>query len=262
MTSGLSLNSWPVFLGLSGLTLTLIFAGLDPGVSEGVSGAASLLFWGLQVFGLLSIFAVLQVGLTRLVSPVKAGPWLQIAVVALAGSAVFTPVAMVLDQLFGVAPDPAEAEQGIILAFLDEFTALAPPATLCWLALNAVPLLRLEPLKGRAVEAEPGQPAFWERVPTHLGQTLCALSAELHYLRVYTDKGDALILYPFGQAVEDVADAGVQIHRSHWVADAAVEDVETQGRSMSLRLKTGLSLPVSRSRMAAIRTRFEGRRQG
>ena len=42
---------------------------------------------------------------------------------------------------------------------------------------------------------------------------------EDHYVRVFTDAGESLILLRLSDAMAEVRDVpGLQIHRSHWVA--------------------------------------------
>lgn len=84
--------------------------------------------------------------------------------------------------------------------------------------------------------------------------TLLALAAEDHYLRVYTDRGEALILRRFGDAVEDIAGLdGLQVHRGWWVAKDAVRGSEREGERTFLVLSNGVRVPVSRSYARAAR---------
>lgn len=77
---------------------------------------------------------------------------------------------------------------------------------------------------------------------------LIALSAEDHYLRVHTDRGDALILMGLSQAVAALGPRrGVRIHRSHWVAFDALPAEGYRRSTGELRLDGGLTLPVSRT---------------
>jgi DNA-binding LytR/AlgR family response regulator len=102
-------------------------------------------------------------------------------------------------------------------------------------------------------------PPFWSRVPSSLGDDLVALTAELHYLRVETVNGNALILYPFGQAVAELAASssnGSQIHRSHWVAHSHVANVQKDRGRVFCVLTSGTRLPIGRRRQATIVARL------
>jgi DNA-binding LytR/AlgR family response regulator len=102
------------------------------------------------------------------------------------------------------------------------------------------------------------------RLPRRIGTDIVAVSADLHYLRVYTSSGEALILMSLGRAVEALGVIpGQKIHRSHWVALAHVLSLDNDGDRVLCRLKNGLQLPVSRTYRtrlrAALATRDEQR---
>lgn len=125
-----------------------------------------------------------------------------------------------------------------------------------WRELRARGLLDSPPAPSvPRTAAEPGRPPFFDRIPPHLTGDLLALEMEDHYLRVHTESGSDLILMRLRDAVAELAGAdGVQAHRSFWVAAAAVADVErTPDGRATLVLRNGLRVPVSRSRMAAVR---------
>jgi DNA-binding LytR/AlgR family response regulator len=66
--------------------------------------------------------------------------------------------------------------------------------------------------------------------------------------------GSALVLMRLRDAVALLGDLeGMQVHRSWWVARAAVEDVLREGRNVRLRLPRGLEAPVARAKVADLR---------
>ncbi len=82
---------------------------------------------------------------------------------------------------------------------------------------------------------------------------LC-LSMEDHYVRVHTATGSRLVLATLAQAIAALDGArGLQTHRSWWVAERAVAGAETHGRNVRLQLSNGVSAPVARSAVAAVR---------
>lgn len=96
--------------------------------------------------------------------------------------------------------------------------------------------------------ATQGPPPLLKRLPPSLHGPVLALSAEDHYVRVYTDKGDTLVLMRFSDALAELGRVeGRRVHRSHWVAAEAVSGMKVAGRSMALILKNGRTVPVSRS---------------
>ena len=77
---------------------------------------------------------------------------------------------------------------------------------------------------------------------------------EDHYVRVHTDAGSRLVLATLTQAIAALGrQPGLRVHRSWWVASQAVAGVAADGRKLRLRLANGISAPVARSAVAAVR---------
>jgi hypothetical protein len=97
-------------------------------------------------------------------------------------------------------------------------------------------------------------PAILDRVPLPQRGALQALVVTDHYVEVLTDRGGALLLLRLGDAIRETTGVpGVQIHRSHWVALAAVERVVRSDGKVFVELKGGRRLPISRGYLAAAR---------
>ena len=80
------------------------------------------------------------------------------------------------------------------------------------------------------------------------GSTVLALKAEDHYVRVFSDRGEKLLLMRISDAIAALNGVeGARVHRSYWVAKSAVERAETQGRNMTVYLKNGVQVPVSQT---------------
>ena len=89
--------------------------------------------------------------------------------------------------------------------------------------------------------------------PALRGQTPHALSAEGHYVRVYTALGEALITMRFEDALRALAGLdGIQTHRSWWVASDQIIDVKAVGSAYEARLRCGITAPISRRRKAMV----------
>ena len=85
---------------------------------------------------------------------------------------------------------------------------------------------------------------------------IIALKAEDHYVRVFTDHGDSLVLMRFADAISRVAQTnGIQVHRSYWVRESAIEALTRKGRRYELRLSNGLVVPVSRASERDVKSR-------
>lgn len=99
-----------------------------------------------------------------------------------------------------------------------------------------------------------GGARFLDRLPPRLGHKLLCLQMEDHYVRAHTVEGSDLILMPLKEAMAELGDTeGMLVHRSWWVARAAVIGCTSEGRNLRLRLANGLDVPVSRASIARLR---------
>lgn len=234
---------WPMYLLAAWVLLTALFTALAPSASAELSFGLRVVFWAVHVAIPLVLLQGAQMGVSRLARHLS--DWASVGLSALLGALAFVPIASGLDALF---PDDDGGPEPWINALISEMISTVIPVMLVWLALNAPRLLRIaETKEAPRDESSAPAPAFWAKVPLDIGRDLVALSAELHYLRVRTAIGEALILYPFGQAVEELVDMpGRQVHRSHWVALAHITDIERRGEGATVHMSTGTPLPVSR----------------
>ncbi len=90
---------------------------------------------------------------------------------------------------------------------------------------------------------------FRGKLPVALRQApVVALSAEDHYVRVRTERGQALILMNLASAIAALGpSAGVRIHRSHWLSRALAAEVTAGSIRQGIRIDDGTVLPVSRA---------------
>lgn len=254
-------RTWLGFLGAAGVGLTALFVFLEPSPTHVLSPPALIAFWGAHVFAFLALAQGCQILISRHVAP-GANPWVAMMAAAIAASALLAPLALGLDRLMVEPLDPAEGDGWTGLELAEEWLNLAPPATLVWLGLNAVRFLRLPQDQARPGPARTdglAEPDFLRRLAPGRRGELIALSAELHYLRVYTTLGDSLILQGFGEALEQLGpEAGLRIHRSHWIDPRFVEDVSREGGRTRVRLVNGVVLPVARSRRGEVAATLSG----
>ena len=97
-------------------------------------------------------------------------------------------------------------------------------------------------------------PDFFRRIPPALGRDLLALEMEDHYLRIHTAAGSDLILLRLRDALAELgAGRGQQVHRSWWVAEGAVTEVERGAGKLVLVLRNGLRVPVSKTYREPVR---------
>nr|WP_314085322.1 LytTR family DNA-binding domain-containing protein [uncultured Shinella sp.] len=93
--------------------------------------------------------------------------------------------------------------------------------------------------------------------PENRGPVLHMTVAD-HYTEVTTSRGRELVLLRFSDALEELgATAGLQVHRSHFVADIHVDRLLRSEGRLAILMKDGREIPVSRSRMEAVRSRWD-----
>lgn len=250
------------YLFLTGACLVLVFVVLEPQASAGLSFGARLLFWAAHVGIGLLILELVTRGLSRFGGGLPRA-LLVLAAAGVVGSLLLSPIAVATESILG-QPEPSEQDgpfeaalesAGLGGRILAEALDIAPGATLCWILINVPWLLRID-FSGQALaEPDPApQPeatralGFLDRLPDALGHELVAISSELHYLRVYTTRGETLVLYTLREALAELEGVpGERIHRSHWVAREHVVRVRREGRRANCVLSNELVLPVSRT---------------
>jgi len=100
----------------------------------------------------------------------------------------------------------------------------------------------------------PEPPAILRRVPFDKRGQLYSLSVSDHYVEITTAKGAELVLMRLGDAITETgAVSGLQVHRSHWVALAAISSAKRDGAKAILTLKDGREIPVSRTYIPALK---------
>ena len=136
--------------------------------------------------------------------------------------------------------------------FAEPLVFLATYVSVCLVAVlivAGVSLLRLA--RHRSVSSTPGlRPGvqFLSRLPLSIGTELVCIRMEDHYLRVTTQRGEALILLRLRDALKELDDyPGFQVHRSWWVASDQVKQLSRNGRRLNIVLSNGRQIPVSAS---------------
>lgn len=139
---------------------------------------------------------------------------------------------------------------------IDRLPYFLAPVFIITAAMTALNYLaQREPAATHAAPAGAAPPRFLDRLPPRLrGADLYAVEAEDHYLRLHTSKGQDLILMRLSDAVAELEGLeGAQVHRSWWVAKAAVADARRGDGRAVLTLTDGARVPVSRAYAKALR---------
>lgn len=270
-----------MILALTACLLGTAF-GLVEADAEGFAASIASVFFWISHIGLGLAIAVFA---QRLLSGLVAGlpQILQLLIGGIAGSLLFTPVALGLELLLApLIADKADYELGTGAALwqigLAEWGSVLPIFLPTWVALNlgyrALSERPSRPITASDLypsTAQHGDPLPTARVakaasvpssgilgklPGALGTEICALEADLNYLRVTTAQGEAMVLYSMARAEAELAGKGLRIHRRYWVASNAVVAVRRGGKGWRVTLAGGRELPVSRRRQAAVRAMF------
>ena len=249
------------------LALALCFAVLGPfGTYTDLSVPVRYAYWvGLVLVGYLNI--LLAAHAVAALRPGLRHRWILMAVTLVSAVPTTLAVAWVESVTRLAHPVPLSVFprvygcvvliQLVMVLFL---TRLQP--SLSALLLRRAPTVAYEPAPVSTPGPVPFAPAaapvppFFKRIPAHLGQELLALGAEDHYLRVITPLGSDLILMRLSDALDELGDAGMQVHRSWWVARSGVDALQRDGGRTLVVLKNGLEVPVSRTYLAAVRDRL------
>ena len=173
-------------------------------------------------------------------------PWLQGGLIVL----LLTPPLTVLVWLTTTA---FFCDCGLPVARIPGVVVPVLVVTVAMTALNY--LIQRKPEETHAAPTGAAPPRFLDRLPPKLrGAELYAVSAEDHYLRLHTSKGQDLILMRLSDAVAELEGIeGARTHRSWWVAKDAVTGARRGDGRATLSLKGGVEAPVSRAYAGALR---------
>lgn len=269
-------SSWTGYLIAAGTLLSIGLALSEPSASIGLDLPARLVFWLAHVASALFLFELVQIYLGRIAMSERLPPLVLVIVVGVVGAVLISAFnLLVLDSVVFPAADLMDDEPISISGFIDELRDSGVPSVLFWVLLNSPRLIMIAQQKDAedmteqpSITSTPASPdlpdrpneanqpllELLSRLPRRIGTDIVAISAELHYLRVFTRSGEALILMSFGRAVEALGVIeGQRIHRSHWVALAHIATLENDEGRVICRLDTGLELPVSRTYRAELR---------
>ena len=92
-----------------------------------------------------------------------------------------------------------------------------------------------------------------DRIPRGLGQDIVYITVAGHYVKVVTTTGFCLVRIRFADAIAEMGETGIQLHRSYWVAFRHIVATLRRDDRMTVRVTGSVELPVSRSRTTAVR---------
>lgn len=87
---------------------------------------------------------------------------------------------------------------------------------------------------------------FHKRLSHETGHDIISLSMQDHYVEVTSTQGKELILMRFSDALDEISNwPGAQVHRSHWVAQKHIGELQKASNKKIVTLSDGRHLPVS-----------------
>lgn len=281
----------PSYLLAVGFVLLGTFVSL--GSNQGLEAPllAIVLVWALHLsVGLVAIRAGV-IGLSRWPKTAK---WSDLSLLAVAGfiaSLILAPVSFVIDQSLSTLGVDADDELligsgasvlKIFFGIVEEWTHVVGPTVLVavmlalpawWADRQAItksssiisnslevtdshPEAKV-PIDSDAVGSElTGTRSCLQRLPPALGAELIAAQSELQYVRIYTTRGDALVLGALKDVAEQRESEGQLVHRTWWVSNRHVRTLRRKGTQYVLTMANGLEIPVSRRRQQGLIRQF------
>jgi hypothetical protein len=262
------------YVGVPALT-ALLFGLNQTGMARLLPKAFALPYWLGITIPLWALLDVCSRATAVATKRYQLKPWLVLLIGALFSMALFSPYVIAYVELFSRLL-PAGTNYTVNTPFPEAFLDLRrfvgfSGVPIYWIVVSLIfaksfsypdyllPEQKTEAREEASAPAEESVPAaertgFRALIPYHLGLDVMALQAEDHYVRVVTDKGNVLLRYRFSDALQQMRGlAGVQVHRSHWVAISGIERVESNGKCYNLHLRNGAVVPVSRSNIGVLR---------
>ncbi len=249
----------PVVLGV--MVAVSVVLGLSGPFStyELLRAGPRLAYWTVVVFVTYGVGTVVTHLLELHLLRQGRGLWQRAVLMGLANGALATGLLLAINWFaFGDRPRPLSDVAGLYL--------FVTTVSLCVAGLHAL-IEQRGAAEERAAEERgaPAPPPILSRLPLDRRGQLVALTVQDHYVEVQTTAGSSTLLMRLSDAIGETApEAGLQVHRSHWVALRQVSAARRAGDAAVLTLSTGQEVPVSRGKLAAVQAAglIPGRVQG
>jgi LytTr DNA-binding domain len=229
--------------------------------------------WALHLSVGLAALRVSVIGLSRWWLTARWPDPPLLATAGLLASVVLAPFSLAIDQVLtarGVLTDDTllTSLTQWPAAILEEWLQVVGPSLLialllglpAWWSRRNAPSIPVPTAEPAAPVVEPETPATvgscLQRLPPALGTDLIAVRSELQYVRIYTTRGDALVLGALKDIAEQREADGQLVHRSWWVSNRHVRTLRRRGTRYMLTMTNGLEIPVSRRRQPTLISQF------
>lgn len=258
-TAGISGSARNLRLG----ALVLVFVAINQ-IDDALVGATigeELLYWCVRLCVLSSGLWLADWLVARMPANMWAHPaWLRpVVLVSVLGLLPYSIAEIVVEPYLPLRPEYVDDDlwaYSPLLAWLGEYasiaTVLIPVHLLLWLILER---RGVDPNPTTAQSKQVELPAFLDATSVRSLDDIVALEAEEHYVRVHTLSRSELVHCRFRDAVDAMPiELGIRVHRSWWVATAAVASASRGARRWQLTLSSSVTVPVSDSYVAAARS--------
>ncbi len=219
----------------------LVFANgafIEPGVDYGQVRPLLLALTGV-------LAGVLPLALAFVTAPfhllIGANLWLLTSLHVVLTAVIFSAIQPLFARLF--------LDEGIA-----EFAQLLFPMLIFYGFAEFYLLARLNPtLSFSQYKARHRQPSIKNLIPAPKSGPLISMTSQDHYVEIVTKNGNHLERLTMKNAVAMVPDAaGLQVHRSHWVAYNAMLSLEKTAGRHAVLLQNGTKIPVGKSKLAEV----------
>lgn len=239
------------------ITLGLTMIGLED--SHGLSLAQEFIAWSVHSVAGVGPIALAtrffrRLHMSRLVSSIWA---------LLIATPVLALASMNIDAYFGILELDTDPSSGFLLRWLSEIVQVFPAAIVVWVIVGSLLLTRSTAVATGHPDSETEDLASWPQylneVPEDKRGAIIAMTADQHYLRVYTTAGESYVRGALREAIDSLGHLdGLHIHRSHWVAKDHVIDLTKTQQGMYCVMSNNQQFPVSRRRKHQTRVALSG----
>ena len=124
--------------------------------------------------------------------------------------------------------------------------------------VSEMPSDRPEPTRPTSAETHVSESGYQRHLDPPLAAPVLRAEAQEHYVRLITATENRMVLYRFNDIVAELPDdAGMQVHRSHWIAfETMLRLIKEDGR-LWLELTDGERVPVSRKYADEVRAKVD-----
>jgi hypothetical protein len=255
------------------IALIILFTFMEPAGTQNTSFLVRLFIWTLQVSILVTSLIMFHIILQKNSVFVRLNEWIKILFSGLLGCIFFLPFALGIYYAMGL--DDWSQIKNLVQAkeiVFEEISGMFPPVLVTWAVMNATYVLKLnfsnnpitvlveKNLSEKIAEKEKGDilnnnSEFIAKFFKIIGIDIIYIMSELHYVRVVTSKGEALVLHNLKDAIAELSltHSGIQTHRSYWASSKHIKSLQEKDGQINLLLSMEKIIPVSRRRLTEVK---------